>query len=533
VEVGVLLGGEESRVLGETLRRFVGISLGVRLGLELGSVEGILLGATFGNWDGVELDRRLGSTKGGEVGKELGDSLGWVAGTWLGNLLGFKLGATLGNELGGVFGAQDGEKVGILLGGPDGYNVDGETVGRLVTGLCVGMVVGPRIGITDIGAVVEGAAEMGPSGVGTAIIGAIIGATEMGANVDGATVGRPVTAFCVGVVVELLTGTSDTGAVAEGAVEMGPSGVGTVITAATIGAMEIGANVDGAIADRSMTAFCVGAVVGLLTGTTEIGAVVEGVADICPSGVGIVIVGAIIGAMETGANVDGETFGRSVTGLCVGMFVGPQIGAKEKRAVLDGDKVGGSATGTTVGSDVGHLIGAIATGDNVDGETEKGSERGLGTGAGEKNIGAGLKGAAETGILAVSGVEVTGVLVDDVLTGRTLGDSVDVWGSSSMMMETTFTTSPALSYVKLSTNPQSAVSKSSMLAIKSLAFTTVTLVLKSEQNTSVVRLLTLYCALTDMSDSCARIKAVRAREDTLSLSVSIAKNGSVSGQPSQ
>jgi hypothetical protein len=141
----------------------------------------------------------------------------------------------------------------------------------------------------------------------------------------------------------------------------------------------------------------------------------------------------LVGATETGAPVDDNIVGVGITGGSGGVVVGVNgIGAT--------------------------LIAAVG-------------------GAGDMSIGADLKGATETGILAVTGVAATGALVDDVLTGTTLGDSVDACSSSSMIMVITLTMFPAASYVKLSTNPQSALSKSSPLAIKSLEFTTVTLVL--------------------------------------------------------
>jgi hypothetical protein len=374
-------------------------------------------------------------------------------------------------------------------------------------GLGVGLDVGPLVGVSiigmgvvdvEVGSAVEGAEEAGSAGVGTEIVGAVIGAMGIGTDVDGETVGKSVTGLRLGAIVPLV-----------GATATGDNVVGLV---PIVGVTATGDNVEG---------FCCGTIVPLEA--TSAGDNVDGV-TVKGSGGGL-----CIGAVDTGANV--ET-GISATLESVGTEV---VGARDVGAVV-GNPAGAIATGAPVDGDTGVAITAGS------GDTAVGG-KGIGAtliaavgGAGEMNIGDDLKGAAETGILAVTGV--TGVtaivaLGDGEVPGTARGDSFGGCGSSSTTMEIIFTTSPDSSYVALSRSPQSVSTKFSMLVVKSLEFTTVTLVLKSEQNTSVVSLLTLYCALTDMSDSCARIAAVRARDDTFSLSASTTKNGSDSRHPSQ
>jgi hypothetical protein len=400
-------------------------------------------------------------------------------------------------------------------------------------GLGVGLDAGPLVGVSIMGMLVAGDRVMGD-------------------RLDGAGVGAE------GV------GDVEVGSSFEGVEEAGPSGAGAEIVGAVIGATGIGTNVDGETVGKSVTGPRPGAIVPLV-GATATG---DNVVGLCRDGV-IPIVGVIatgdnvegfrcgtfvpIGATSAGDNVDGDTVKGSGGGLCIGAV---DTGANvETRISATLESVGTEVVGARdVGAVEGNPVGVIATGAPVDGnttgvaitggsgDTTVGGE-GIGAtliaavgGAGEMNIGDDLKGTAETGILAVTGATGATAVValgDDVVPGTARGDSVDGCGSSSMIMEITFTTSPASSYVALSRSPQSVLTKFSMLVVKSLEFTTVTLVLKSEQNTSAVSLLTLYCALTDMSDSCFRIAAVKVRDDTFSLSISITKKGSDSGHPSQ
>jgi hypothetical protein len=401
--------------------------------------------------------------------------------------------------------------------------------------LALGRPVGPKLGL-GVGL------DVGPL-VGVSIIGMLVaGDRVMGDRPDGAGVGAE------GVV------DVEVGSAVEGADEAGSAGVGTEIVGAVIGAMGIGTDVDGKTVGKSVTGLRLGAIVPLV-GATATGDNVVGLrrGDIVPI-VGVTATrdnvegfrcGAIVplGAASTGDSVDGDTVKGSGGGLCIGAV---DTGANVETGI--------SATIESVGTEVvgavgGNPVGVTATGAPVDGDTTGvaitgGSEdtavggKSIGAtliagGAGEMNIGDDLKGTTETGILAGTGVTAIVALGDGVVPGTARGDSDDGCGSSSMILEITFTISPASSYVALSRSPQSVVTKFSMLVVKSFEFTTVTFVLKSEQNTSVVSLLTLYCALTDMSDSCFRIAAVKVRDDTFSLSVSITKKGSDSGHPSQ
>jgi hypothetical protein len=127
----------------------VGLSVGVRVGSNVGSVVGLSVGELVGTNVGPVVGLSVGVFVGSDVGLVVGLSVGVFVGSDVGPVVGLSVGVFVGSTVGVVVGLSVGKAVGSPVGRPDGAAEEiklGATLGLVVVdGLPEGNIVAAGI----------------------------------------------------------------------------------------------------------------------------------------------------------------------------------------------------------------------------------------------------------------------------------------------------------------------------------------------------------------------------------------------------